>query len=425
MVSNTETEGRITTDHDTIEQWADEVDAVPARHEGRTEPENLELVREPNLTDTHETLTWDEFFTGIDDSEMVVIAHQDDTLEVVEYDEVLRRSAVESEELEAALLEGEIITSTITETTVIERTVVEEATVESHITDREVVRDTYQDASLQNREVEGCEVTDTDTGRDEAISYEQFEPGAQVSDEFEVDVTVNESWSVTKDSVERLLIESEIVEAEATETDTVESDEIESTISVEEVQETILASEIIDTEQTPSELIESGSIQTEFTEGDVFETTLFLEKTVEEDISLTQVFSGPVTDGETVTVDIDARDTLSSDIVDKSAADVSTATHETEAPETETGEMTQESTERVSLSEDDEGKTVVDASGSEIGMVVEVEADTMYVDPHPSLTDKIKTALDWGGRDEDAYPVTASKVDRIEDDKVMLTIEGE
>lgn len=68
---------------------------------------------------------------------------------------------------------------------------------------------------------------------------------------------------------------------------------------------------------------------------------------------------------------------------------------------------------------------MVNAAGEEVGMVARVEGDTLYVDPHPSLTDRIRAVLDWGDGDEDAYPVTADHVDAITDNAVRLAVEEE
>jgi hypothetical protein len=70
--------------------------------------------------------------------------------------------------------------------------------------------------------------------------------------------------------------------------------------------------------------------------------------------------------------------------------------------------------------EADEGKMVVDATGEEVGMVTDVKGGTMYVDAHPSITDRIKSVLDWGGHDDDAYPLEAENIASITDDEVQL-----
>lgn len=417
----THNESQITTDRQTIENWASEADSVPVRHTGRGR-HNLALVDESALGTHHEQLSWDEFFSTLKDHDMVVVAHGDHEYEVLERDEALSRATVERSELEEALLEGDVVTSTITETTVIERTVVEEAEIESRVVDREEIESSYESADLISREVADCDVTDHGADRTESVSYDEFEPGAQLTDEFDVDVTVNESWDLTKNVLEQLTIESQIVDTEATETDTIEADEIQSTIDIEGVQQTILESDLIDTDAAASHVIESGTIHTEFGEGDVFETQLREHKTVDEELGITKRFSGTITEGETLTAETVSRETIQSDIVDEEGEPVEMGA----AGVAETDEIgATGETERLVPTADDEGKTVVDSTGKEVGMVVEVENETMFVDPHPSLTDKIKTALDWGEPDEDAYPVTASQISAITDDSVELAVENE
>lgn len=81
---------------------------------------------------------------------------------------------------------------------------------------------------------------------------------------------------------------------------------------------------------------------------------------------------------------------------------------------TETGES-----ERVIPESDDQGKDVVDTGGQEIGMVADVEGDTMHVDPHPSVTESIKSKLGAGTKGGGAFPVSPEFVERIGDDVVL------
>ena len=71
------------------------------------------------------------------------------------------------------------------------------------------------------------------------------------------------------------------------------------------------------------------------------------------------------------------------------------------------------------FSDDDEGKSVV-MEGEKVGMIQRVESGTAYVDPDPSITDRIKSSLDWGDVDEDTYPLGEEQVDVITDDEVRL-----
>ena len=75
---------------------------------------------------------------------------------------------------------------------------------------------------------------------------------------------------------------------------------------------------------------------------------------------------------------------------------------------------------RATLSDSDEGKKVVNASGESIGRVVEVRGDTAHIDPDPGMTDTIKSKLGWGESDEETYRLQASRIDTVTDDEVRL-----
>jgi hypothetical protein len=78
-------------------------------------------------------------------------------------------------------------------------------------------------------------------------------------------------------------------------------------------------------------------------------------------------------------------------------------------------------TDRTEIGDSDEGKTVVNAAGNEIGIVSDVRGGTAYVNPNPGVTDKIRAKLGWDEPDEDTYPLSASSIDRITDDEVRLS----
>lgn len=71
------------------------------------------------------------------------------------------------------------------------------------------------------------------------------------------------------------------------------------------------------------------------------------------------------------------------------------------------------------FTETDEGKPVV-MGDEKVGMITRVEHGTAHVDPDPGITDKIKSTLDWGDRDEDTYPLQEERVETITDDEVRL-----
>lgn len=72
------------------------------------------------------------------------------------------------------------------------------------------------------------------------------------------------------------------------------------------------------------------------------------------------------------------------------------------------------------FSEADEGKTVVDTNGEQIGMISSVEGGAAYVDPDPDLTDSFKSKLGWGGVDQEDYKLEGDRIETVTDDEVRL-----
>ncbi len=76
--------------------------------------------------------------------------------------------------------------------------------------------------------------------------------------------------------------------------------------------------------------------------------------------------------------------------------------------------------ERNHVTDDDQGKAVVDSSGQDIGMITEVKSGTAYVNADPSLTDSIRSKLGWGDVDDDDYALEENRIDSVTDDEVRL-----
>lgn len=72
------------------------------------------------------------------------------------------------------------------------------------------------------------------------------------------------------------------------------------------------------------------------------------------------------------------------------------------------------------LTEDDEGKAIINAEGNQIGRVVKVEHGNAHVDPDPSLTDTIRSKLGWGKDDVENYRLDSSDIKHITDDEIHL-----
>jgi hypothetical protein len=74
----------------------------------------------------------------------------------------------------------------------------------------------------------------------------------------------------------------------------------------------------------------------------------------------------------------------------------------------------------VTFTDDDEGKVVVDASGNTLGLVTQIEGDTAYVDPDPSLTETIKADMGWANSESDEYAVDETAVETKASEKLHL-----
>ena len=72
------------------------------------------------------------------------------------------------------------------------------------------------------------------------------------------------------------------------------------------------------------------------------------------------------------------------------------------------------------VTDDDEGKRVVNASGTEIGMVSTVRNGVAHVEPDPGITDTIRSKLGWGKADEGDYALDEKQIDTVTDDEIRL-----
>ncbi|ELZ01554.1 hypothetical protein C482_07259 [Natrialba chahannaoensis JCM 10990] len=71
------------------------------------------------------------------------------------------------------------------------------------------------------------------------------------------------------------------------------------------------------------------------------------------------------------------------------------------------------------LTDDEVGKTVVDAEQKELGIVAKVDGDRAYVDPNPSVAEHVLATIGWEGEDEEDYLVTEDMVASVGDEIVL------
>ena len=72
------------------------------------------------------------------------------------------------------------------------------------------------------------------------------------------------------------------------------------------------------------------------------------------------------------------------------------------------------------LTDDEEGKMVVDANGEKLGLIADIDGDTASVEPNPDLAESIAARLGWASADEDDYTVHGDAITKITDDEVRL-----
>jgi hypothetical protein len=75
---------------------------------------------------------------------------------------------------------------------------------------------------------------------------------------------------------------------------------------------------------------------------------------------------------------------------------------------------------RTNLTDEDEGKAVVNSVGDKIGMVKEVRGNSTHVNPDPGITDTISSKLGWSDASEDDYELHNDQVKTVTDKEVRL-----
>lgn len=69
----------------------------------------------------------------------------------------------------------------------------------------------------------------------------------------------------------------------------------------------------------------------------------------------------------------------------------------------------------------DEGKTVVDSTGRELGVARRVTAGAAFVEPMADLEPPVQGALGWGGDDRETYRLDPARVRTVTDATIELS----
>jgi len=428
-----------------IREWAETHNVVPVEREaGEGESGRYEMIPERQASDAGQSVEWDTFFSSLDEGDHVVVYHGDQDerpLEVTHQDEVI--DVAGDDDIERRLLEGETVTSTITETTVVESVVTEEIGVESELVDTDIVDQRVVDVRMLSRETTDCQLVEdrsidarewfgTDrylaqldatsgaetAGMDDQSEAEWTEMGEVTAGDYpyHVEADVEETWAVTRELTERFTIESRITGSDVSEADKVEDHDIDT----QGLHRSIVESGIIRHDRPVDDVLANYEIESTMRETDRVTTEFTRERVVEDEVMERSRLFADVTGGERA----EMRRLNTVDVSDESERETMAEPRGTET-ETTGGEVVEGNTiegeEPVRISEEEKGKTVVDATGEEVGRVdaVDESANRIYVDMHHGIGERIMSALGWGDSQED-YPIAASHIQRINDDSVEL-----
>lgn len=409
-------ERRMTTDPERIREWAAARDAVPVTIR-RGEDAEHSLARRDEIGDDHEEYTWDEFVETFRDEDLVFVYRDDEStadelgyFEIMEREAAFDRAALGRNELEDQLRRGETVTTEIVETQVVETEVVERDTIESEIVDTELAERHIVDTELLNRDVVDVEFVSADV----------------------IEVTTDETRLDTVEEVERYTVESRVVDVDVSQRDELERDEIETTIELESIQRSILESDVVQTDVAADEVVDREAIQSKRGEGDTVRSELIERRTVEDQIDERTRKHCTLEDSELLESTVVGSDVIEGEIIDvdeygavETGAETPVVGAGPDAEGVSESDAPPVDADPIELSDDEQGKAVVDRAGEQIGIVAEVERQTAYVDPEPGLTDRLKARLNWGSHGDDDYPVDAAEIAEITADEVVLQHERE
>lgn len=411
-------EQHISRDRETIQKWADRHNAVSVR---TSSDGSLNLIHESKVAAEHERLDWDTFYAELEDENHAVSYHGDgiEIPEVITQDKAISQSDVDDKQIRNRLVAGETVTNTIHETSAVETPVIEEATVESELVSREVIHDELLDVELVERTRTGFSIVpsdnlvDSDTfdreryfasleaARDESSqpdgeSSGETSPSHRLRDQYQTQIDVREVWMPTRKITERFTIESRITGTDVAEADTLEDYDLDT----EGLQRSIIEEGMLDAEDDPEEVKRDFEIESELSEGDQIHTH-FTRTSVLEDEVINQIRVGS---------DIDR--------VDFVEMDFTASKHVVSQDATET---MRSKADGISLTNDDLGKDVVDATGSIVGTLEDVTdgGQTVYVVPHSSVTEHIMSSLGWSD-DDAAKEIHVGQFARINGEEVQL-----
>ncbi|PSP33756.1 hypothetical protein BRC64_02765 [Halobacteriales archaeon QH_10_67_22] len=413
----------ISTDKETIREWADSHNAVPVR---RDSDGSLDFVHEYRVSAKHRRLDWDTFNDELEQKGGAVSYRVDGlgTPEVVTHEQVVDRSDIEDKRIRDRLVAGETVTTTIRETSAVETPVVEEATVESELTDREVVHeellatdfvdrtftvvssDDPPDADMfdHDRYVASLEASGSERARqlERQDSEENNRSWVATSTKSPLkggaEVYIRHVWEVTRKVTERFTVESRITGTDVTEAETLEDYDLD----VTGLQRSIIEQGMLDTDGEPGEATRDFEIESELAEGNRVHTHFKRTSVVKDEV---------VDQARASFADIERVEPVGMDFINSRRV-VSEETTETLRPEA--GGMV--------LTNEDVGKDIVDFNENTVGTIESITdgGQTAYVEPHSSITDRVTSALGWDDDDSREMEVYVGQFADVTREEIRL-----
>jgi hypothetical protein len=453
MVRETTGNGRIetTTDHDTIRRWIEERGSTAARvtEPSGDDPGSLAVVPEGTDDDSVEEIPWEEFFE-IFEEENLAFVHQteradpnerwfcrfvdrererevgEDAFETdrqgatwkageryVEGESARERSETVdrvSESGEPAVdraVEREAVAETeVTRTEIVEKEIIVTDRIRSRVVGSETVERNTLESEVIDREVDRCEIVD-----EKVIETEVIETRRVIDELFEVHLV--ESEVIDRETVERVRTEDTDAEIDAVDETTTGTPEVELMDSGLE-HETIVESEIVRRALAESDLAEGEVVETEVVERRVIEREVVDRILVRSEIEEVEQIDSRTVGSEVLESEIVERDSSEREFTATAGDEEFEPREDASVSESELAGPT------VEVTENDEGKTVVNTYGEEIGVVSAVREGTLYVDPDPGLAEKVTSSFGWGSGDDESYPVEAQQIERITADEVEI-----
>ncbi|WP_247004609.1 hypothetical protein [Halosolutus gelatinilyticus] len=389
-------------------------------------------------------------FIGRECTGCELIVNQDlDTREVFDADRYLdMRDGLEGEPGQTAT--GTLFTDEIPyhpeidieETWSVTLELVEQFTVESHVEDMDITEtDTIEDHDI---DVSGfhrklVESGLLGTGRSPKEVMREFDIESEINKDDRIQTYFEREQIIEDEVIERKRLHADVTGGDLLEMETFRSEEFEPIQSEDSEAERAAADE----PANPSEAEAPDVGEARVDKQDVEMETIHgedTEATPARDDEFADEREAEVPEAEEIAVDEEkGMGTVQSEGTevkpatdDESADERETEASEmtgTEAPETEeiTVDEQNETTTPVDLTDAEIGKTVVDASGESIGRVTEAEeAEAMiYIDAHPSITDRIRAKFNWGNVDKGDLSIQADQIERVTDEQIELKGKGE